>query len=116
MTNFYRKSLFSTLFLPFCVFGFLIGIFLTVWLRSGVKTVEYNIALLDNQKTEILKERKAILAEKANFLSIQNLKDKKSRQVAFVFPDRTKVIYVKKDEKGVPYKASFEEGRKQIQH
>jgi hypothetical protein len=116
MTNFYRKSLFSSLFLPFCILGLLVGIFLTVWLRSGVKTVEYNIALLDNQKTEILRERKAVLAEKANFLSIENLKDKKNGKISFVFPDRTKVIYVKKDEKVVPYRASFEEGREQIQH
>ncbi len=116
MTNFYRKSLVSSFLWPFCFFGFLIAIFLTVWLRSSVRTVEYKIALLDDQKTEILKERKAILAEKANFLSIQNLKDKKSGKVAFVFPDRAKVIYVKKDDKFFPHRASYEEGRKHKQY
>lgn len=116
MTNFYRKSLLSSLFLPFCILGFLIAIFLIVWLRSGVRTVEYNIALLNDQRAEILKEKKALLAEKANFLSIENIKDKKNGKVAFVFPDRTKVIYVKKDDNFIPHRASFYEGGGQSQH
>ena len=59
---------------------------------------------------EILRDRKTLMAEKAGLLSIQSVKSKGSGKLALVFPDRIKVVYVKKDGKNTPFKASFEVG------
>jgi len=86
---------------------FLFGIFSIVWLRSSVRTVEYNIASLENKRLEILKERKMLMAEKASLQSVQNVKNTGEGKLGLVFPDRVKVIYVKKEGGSAPYRASL---------
>ncbi|MBA3060505.1 MAG: hypothetical protein FP829_04330 [Nitrospirae bacterium] len=86
----------------------LFGIFSIVWLRSSVRTAEYSIAALDHKRMEILRDRKTLMAEKASLLSIQSVKNKGSGKLTLVFPDRVKVVYVKKDGKNTPFKASLE--------
>lgn len=108
MIKTHQRNVFSFFFVPFCVLVFLFGIFVIVWLRSGVRTVEYSISMLDNQRKEILKERKLLMAEKASLLSIQNIKSRSDGKLSMVFPDRMQVIYVKKDSLGTPHTASYE--------
>jgi len=108
MTYVNRNGIFSFFFVPLAVVLILFGIFSIVWLRSSVRTVEYSISALDREKMEILRERKTLLAEKASLLSIQSVKSQGSGKLALVFPDRTKVVYVKKDGKSTPFKASLE--------
>ncbi|MDO8747386.1 MAG: hypothetical protein Q7J70_06980, partial [Thermodesulfovibrionales bacterium] len=72
------------------------------------RTAEYSIAALDHRRMEILRDRKTLMAEKAGLLSIQSVKSKGSGKLALVFPDRIKVVYVKKDGKNTPFKASLE--------
>ncbi|MCE5195304.1 MAG: hypothetical protein LLF28_07665 [Nitrospiraceae bacterium] len=111
MINVHQRNIFSYFVFPILVVVLLFGIFMIVWLRSNVRTVEYTIAELDNKKMAELKERKSLMAEKAGLLSIQNLKEKTGGKLALVFPDRTKVVYVKKGEKFIPQQTSFD-GRK----
>ncbi|HBG92810.1 MAG: hypothetical protein A3J81_04900 [Nitrospirae bacterium RIFOXYB2_FULL_43_5] len=108
MTHVNRSGLFSFFLVPLSVALILFGIFSIVWLRSSVRTAEYSIAALDHRRMEILRDRKTLMAEKAGLLSIQSVKSKGSGKLALVFPDRIKVVYVKKDGKNTPFKASLE--------
>jgi hypothetical protein len=108
MTHVNRSGIFSFFLVPVSVALILFGIFSIVWLRSSVKTAEYGIAALDHKRMEILRERKTLMAEKASLLSIQSVKNKGSGKLGLVFPDRVKVVYVKKDGKSSPFKASLE--------
>lgn len=110
MTHVNRSGIFSFFLVPLSVALILFGIFSIVWLRSSVRTAEYGIAALDHKRMEILRDRKTLMAEKAGLLSIQSVKSKGSGKLALVFPDRIKVVYVKKDGKNTPFKASFETG------
>lgn len=103
-----HRGIFSFVLIPLAGVLLLFGIFSIVWLRSSVRTVEYSIAQLDNKRMETLKERKMLMAEKASLLSIQNVKDTWDGQAGLVFPDRVKVIYVKKERGVTPYKASLD--------
>ncbi|TAL22763.1 MAG: hypothetical protein EPN94_10475 [Nitrospirae bacterium] len=101
-----HKGIFSFVLIPL-VLGFLLfGIFSIVWLRSSVRTIEYSIAQLDNKRMEELKARKMLMAEKASLLSIQNVKNAGGEKLGLVFPDRVKVIYVKKERGITPYRVS----------
>ena len=108
MTHVNRSGLFSFFLVPLSVALILFGIFSIVWLRSSVRTAEYSIAALDHRRMEILRDRKTLMAEKAGLLSTQSVKSKGSGKLALVFPDRIKVVYVKKDGKNTPFKASLE--------
>lgn len=108
MTHVNRSGIFSFFVVPLSVLLILFGIFSIVWLRSSVRTAEYSIAALDHKRMEILRDRKALMAEKASLLSIQSVKNKGSGKLTLVFPDRVKVVYVKKDGKNTPFKASLE--------
>lgn len=106
-----HRGILSLIYIPLIVSIFLFGIFSLVWLRSSIRAMEYSIAALDEQRMEILKERKALMAEKASILSIQNVKHMTSEKLGLVFPDRVKVVYVKRGNT-MPYRASLE-GRNQ---
>ena len=108
MTHVNRSGIFSFFLVPLSVALILFGIFSIVWLRSSVRTAEYSIGALDHRRMEILRDRKTLMAEKAGLLSIQSVKSKGSGKLALVFPDRIKVVYVKKDGKNTPFKASLE--------
>lgn len=108
MTRVNRSGIFSFFIVPLSIALILFGIFSIVWLRSSVRTAEYSIAALDHRRMEILRDRKTLMAEKAVLLSIQSVKSKGSGKLALVFPDRIKVVYVKKDGKSTPFKASLE--------
>ncbi len=102
-----HRGILSFVYIPLIAAIFLFGIFSLVWLRSSIRAMEYSIAALDEQRMEILKERKALMAEKASILSIQNVEHKTGEKLGLVFPDRVKVVYVKKGNT-MPYRASLE--------
>ena len=95
---------------PLFVVFLLGGIFGIVWLRSGILTMEYTISELEGRKMERLREAKTLLAERAVLLSMQKVEKTAVRSLGLVFPDRTRVVYVKGAAPG-PQKASFEKKR-----
>ncbi|MEW6215169.1 MAG: hypothetical protein AB1478_08215 [Nitrospirota bacterium] len=103
MLSFILKPLFITLLL--------FGVFCIVWLRSNVVTLEYNLGDLEKKRIECLKERKMLRAEKASLLSFERVNASLSRNYGFVFPDRVRVIYVKRQKGSQPYKASLKRGQ-----
>jgi len=105
-----QKSMASCLLKPLFVIILLGGVFGIVWLRSSILTMEYTISELECKKMEKLRQAKMLLAERAMLLSMQKVEKTAVRSLGLVFPDRTRVVYVKAAAQG-PLKASFEENR-----
>ena len=97
-----KKNVLSYVFIPLLGVLLFVGIFALVRLRSSVVSMEYRIGEIERQKFEAVKEIKALEADMASLLSIGRVGD-----TGFLFPERKKVIYVKRDKGGGPYMASF---------
>jgi len=90
-----RKSMVIYLVKPLFVALLLFGIFGIIWLRSNLISLEYTISELENKRMERLRETKMLMAERASMLSIQRVEGTAVRDLGLVFPDRTRVVYVK---------------------
>lgn len=99
-----RRGILSWLVGPVLCVCLLAGIFGIVWLSAKVTSTEYRIGLLDREKTEALKEEKALYAEMSSLLSIERVAE---GEAGLQFPDRQKVVYVRRDTGGVPRTASL---------
>lgn len=109
MTHQHGSSVLSFLAKPFLIILLLAGIFGMVRLRSGIMSVEYEIGSLEHQMAEAADDAQLLKAELAALLSIRQVDE---RRISLAFPDRKRVIYVKRDEGGAPYTASLNrEGR-----
>jgi hypothetical protein len=94
----------NVLFIILLIFG----VFGLVYLKSSVMKLEYCLGDLEKTKMNYLRERKMLLAEKTRFLSLAKFEASPGRTYGFVFPDRIRVIHVKKQKESLPYKASLE--------
>lgn len=103
----YRKNKIIEILKPLSVVILLLSIFSIVWLRSSFISLEYCISSLEKKKSLLMKDRKVLIAERASLLSVERFE--KVAANGFVFPDRVKVVYVKKAKDNEPYKASFKE-------
>lgn len=99
-----RRSIFSRLAAPLLFVLLFSGVFGLVWLRSQITSMEYRIGMIEREKMEALKEEKALYAEMSSLLSIEQVA---KSDAGLQFPDRQRVIYVKRDKGGVPYTASL---------
>ena len=106
---------------PFCIIILLFGLFGMVWLRAGVVSISYDLRNLEEKKMEALKDRKMLLADRSKVISLANISstlqsqgqrqdsgDYKRVSSGYVFPDRVKVIHLKKRTGPETYKASLE--------
>ena len=104
---------------PLCIIILLFGLFSMVWLRSGVVSISYDLRNLEEKKMESLKDMKMLLADRSKLISLVNISSTLQSQrqdsggykrvsSAYVFPDRVKVIHVKKHTGPETYKASLE--------
>jgi hypothetical protein len=84
----------------------LLSVFAIVWLRSSIVSLEYSISNLEKKRTELAVSKKLLSAERAKLLSAGRFENVSAR--GFVFPDRVKVVHVKKAGLEEPYRASFE--------
>jgi hypothetical protein len=109
MTGMYprRQGLLARAVKPMLVLVIILGIFALVRLRAAVVSLQYDIGEIEKQKSELMVQRKALQAQFSSMLSMKNIE---GRELALVFPDRKRVIYVKREEGGMPYAASM--GRK----
>lgn len=100
-------NIMSFMLKPLCIVLLFFAQFGLVWLKSNVITLEYNISNLEKKNAECLKERKLLFVEKAGLQSFENVESSLSGNYGFVFPDRVKVIHVKRQKGPVPYKISL---------
>ncbi|NWF51473.1 MAG: hypothetical protein HXY47_00110 [Nitrospirae bacterium] len=103
-----RRNILSFLLKPLCIAILIFAHFGLVWLKSNVISLEYDISNLEKIKEECLKERKILFAEKANLQSFETINSSVSGDYGFVFPNRIKVIHVKRQKGPLPYKVSLE--------
>ncbi len=106
------KSTGSFILRLLCVTLLLVGQFSLVWLKSHVLNLEYNISILEKMKANYIKERRLLLAERAGLQSLEKLGASAVGNDSLIFPDRVRVIHVKKNKGSLPHKASF--GKKQL--
>ena len=106
-----RRNVVSFIIKPLLIALLLFSLFGLVWLRSHVVTLEYNLSDLEKKKIACLKERKMLLAAKANILSFGKVEASLSKNHSFVFPDRIRVIHVKKQKESLPHKVSLDKKR-----
>lgn len=71
----------------FCVFGL-------VWMRSSIIAIEYEISAIEGAKADAFKQKNVMEAKLASMLSIQQVG---MRGMDLSFPDRQKLVYVKRD-------------------
>jgi cell division protein FtsL len=91
------------LFLP----GVIISVFLMIWLRTGITSLEYRVSELEAKKLKLMKEKKELLVSRSDMLSIRNVERVAMGRLGLTFPDRKKVIYVKTDEQPYQYRADY---------
>ncbi len=86
-----------------CIF---IGAFTLIWLRTTVVNLEYELSQLTDQKKELNREGKLILAEKAGFYSAERVEEVAIKRLGMSLPKREKVVFVKKTTGAIPYRVS----------
>ncbi|MBA4348374.1 MAG: hypothetical protein C0415_00070 [Thermodesulfovibrio sp.] len=86
---------------------FILSIFTVVWLRSSLVSLEYKISNLEAKKTQMMKEKKKLAAERAALLSIERFEKVAAIGTHFAFPDRVNVAYVRKARDKGPFKVSL---------
>lgn len=101
-----RRSWFVGVLKPLSIVMLLFMIFTIVWLRSSVVSLEYRLSSLEKKKVELARDRKLLLAERSNLLAIGRLENTAAGS-GFAFPDRMRVVYVKKGGDSNTYKASL---------
>lgn len=90
---------------PLSLIVLLFSLFAVVWVSSNVVSVEYRLTELEKKRTDLMREKKLISAERARLLSIERFEH--VAQNAYIIPDRVQVVYVKQGRDGDAYKASF---------
>jgi hypothetical protein len=103
-----NRMIFSFILKPLLIVLLLLGVFGLVYLRAGVMRLEYSLGDLEKTRMNYLRERKMLLAEKTSLLSFERLDASFGGSQGFVFPDRVKVIHIKRQKGSLPYKASLE--------
>ncbi|GER92551.1 hypothetical protein A45J_0267 [hot springs metagenome] len=108
----YRRNKLIFILKPFSIILLLISIFTIVWMRSSFVSLEYSISSLEKKKAALMRDKKVFAAERASLLSAERFEKFVSNSTVsggFVFPDRVKVVYVKRAKENEPYRASFKE-------
>jgi hypothetical protein len=116
-----QNDFLSIIYKPVCIIVLLFGLFGLVWLRSSVVSIAYDLRTLEEKKMASQKETKMLLAGRSKVISLasigsalqvrgqgQDKGDYKQVSSGYVFPDRVKVIHVKRHRGPETYKASFE--------
>lgn len=100
-----KKSLFLFVLKPVAVILLVAMVFGVVWLRSSVVSLEYRLSHLEKKRTELMKDKKTLLARRANLLYVGRL-EQAAGSAGFAFPDRVKVVYVQERNDRRPFTAT----------
>lgn len=110
-------SMLTVLCKPLCIILLVIGLFALVWLRSNIVQSSYEIRKLEESRMESLKNMNVLLAERARLMSLEYIdeslrKNNKNKKIyaqrRYVFPDRVRVVQVKRSRGAEPYKATLD--------
>ena len=84
-----------------------IGFFGLIWLRSSIRSVEYELGALQAEHWGVLHERMQLMAGRAALFSDEEVGAVAVSKLGMEFPDRTKVFYVTRDRGSIPYEAAY---------
>ncbi|MBF0565630.1 MAG: hypothetical protein HQK89_10340 [Nitrospirae bacterium] len=70
-------------------------IFLTLWLRTSIKSLEYRLGNLQQKQYLRMKEQRNLQAKRDNLLSFASIDNVAIKKMGFSFPNRNKVFHVK---------------------
>ncbi len=102
-----HSSKLQTLLKPLCILFIIAGVFGTVCFRSGVKSLEYRLGVLQLKEQQLIKEQRNLLVQREDLLSLKRIEHVAVKNMGFVFPDRNKVFYVKERMYPLPIKANY---------
>jgi cell division protein FtsL len=92
-------------------FGFflyiVLSLFTIIWLKAAVVNIKYELGELDKTKAELVRERKLVVAKRANFYSTERIEKVALNRLGMTMPMRENVFYVKRTPAAGPYKASM---------
>lgn len=81
--------------LKFSLFLYLVvGLFTLVWFRTEVVSLEYELGVLNKQKTSLIREQKLVTAKRANFYSAKNIEETAVKVLGMSPLDRKNIYYV----------------------
>lgn len=100
----HKKGIFLKLgvfvYLGFCLFSI-------VWLKAAVLNMEYELGELDGLKSNLVGERKMMVATRASFYSTEKIEKVAIKRLGMIMPERHNVYYVKRSAPASTYKASL---------
>ncbi len=102
-----KKNWFVTALKPVSLVLLLSLVFGIVWLRSSVVSLEYSLSSLETKRSELMRDRKVLIAEQANLLYIGRIQSVASNGTGLGFPDRARVVFVKASGQPDTYRASL---------
>ncbi|UCG79195.1 MAG: cell division protein FtsL [Nitrospirota bacterium] len=85
----------------------IISVFILVWLKSEITSIEYRISQYESERMNLLKKRKELIVKRSDSLSVKNIEAIAMDKLGLTFPDRKKVIYVKRGEEPYNFKAGL---------
>jgi len=85
----------------------IITMFAFVWLSTAVVNLEYELAQLEKQKAELLREGSLLSAERSHLYSAGKIEEIAIKHLGMSFPKRDKIFFVKRVTSAAPYKASI---------
>jgi len=114
-----QNDFWSFIYKPVCIIILLFGLFGMVWLRSSVVAIAYDLRTLEEKKLTAQKETKMLLADRSKVISLASIGTQFQGQGhgnggarlvsgGYVFPDRVKVVHIKRHTGSETYKTSFE--------
>ena len=89
-------------------FGFflyiVLSLFTIIWLKAAVVNIKYELGELDKTKAELVRERKLVVAKRANFYSTERIEKVKQKKVFIETYGSTDFHMQRKDtSKSIPY-------------
>ena len=82
----FLKFLF-VVYMAFCLFSI-------VWLRAAIVNLEYELGELDKKRFALLRERKIVVARRANFYSTEKIEKVAMKRLGMALPERGNIYYV----------------------
>lgn len=85
----------------------ILAVFMLVWLKSEITSLEYKISEYERERLDLLKTKKELIVRRSDILSIKNIEYVAMNKFGLSFPDRKKVIYVKRGDSPFNVKAGL---------
>lgn len=106
-----KKNKRPALIIKICFFLYIvIGVFALIWLKTAVLNLEYRIGELQKERSNAVRERKLISAEKASLYSSKRMEEVAIKTLGMGLSEREKVFFVRRIPAAGPHAVSIRSG------